>query len=462
MDVSRARKFNEKMGKVQKFSKGGMIRKIAGRHYFDVGGSTTIAPATSSPNVVSSGVNGLMSPGINTVAGVAAPVGQAATGLAADFTAQNGYQAQLAPTTQSNYQPVIAAGSGAATNGYNQFNQNLSQEQALSGQLGQIAAGQGPNPAQTALNQNTATNVANQAALMAGQRGAGANAGLIARQAAQQGAATQQQAVGQEATNQANQSLNALGQQATLQQGIGSQITGEQNANTSLLGTSASAQNAQNNSNIANTGMVQGINSQVAQNNTNSVNQSESGLLGGVGSALGLADGGEVLGTPEPTAPTITPPNLMTPAPSSSSENKSPGGSIGKLIGGGGGGDSEIADAAAMSRGGNVMKGPHGHVAAYLASGGAVPAMLSPGEKYLSPDEVQKVVKEGANPLKLGKTVPGKAKTKKDSLKNDIFPATLQEGGVVLPKHIMNKKSRDHAELFVHKAVHMRAPKGKN
>lgn len=73
-----------------------------------------------------------------------------------------------------------------------------------------ISEGRGPNPALAALHQATGENVANQAALMAGQRGAGANVGLIARQAAQQGANTQQQAVGQGATLQAQQQMNAL------------------------------------------------------------------------------------------------------------------------------------------------------------------------------------------------------------------------------------------------------------
>jgi hypothetical protein len=66
------------------------------------------------------------------------------------------------------------------------------------------------------LSQATGANTANQAALMAGQRGSGANAGLMARQAAQQGAANQQNSAGQAATMQANQSLNALNSMGSL------------------------------------------------------------------------------------------------------------------------------------------------------------------------------------------------------------------------------------------------------
>lgn len=95
------------------------------------------------------------------------------------------------------------------------------QQQGTAAQYQGIANGTGPNPAQAALNQSTGQNVANQAALMAGQRGASANVGLLARQAAQQGAATQQQAVGQGATLQAQQQLGALSGLTAQQQAIG-------------------------------------------------------------------------------------------------------------------------------------------------------------------------------------------------------------------------------------------------
>lgn len=95
------------------------------------------------------------------------------------------------------------------------------QQQATANQYQNIANGTGPNPAQAALNQSTGQNIASQAALMAGQRGAGANVGLMARQAAQQGASTQQQAVGQAATMQAQQQLAGLSGLQAQQQAIG-------------------------------------------------------------------------------------------------------------------------------------------------------------------------------------------------------------------------------------------------
>lgn len=95
-------------------------------------------------------------------------------------------------------------------------------QQELADQYQNVANGTGPNPAQAALNNATSQNVANQAALMAGQRGAGSNVGLMARQAAQQGAATQQQAVGQSAEMQAQQQLAGMQGLAGQQQAMGS------------------------------------------------------------------------------------------------------------------------------------------------------------------------------------------------------------------------------------------------
>lgn len=120
----------------------------------------------------------------------------------------------------------------AGANGVGNLSGALTSQQALAqqqqGTLGQyqaIANGQGPNPALAQLNQTTGQNVANQAALMAGQRGASSNVGLIARQAAQQGAATQQAAVGQGASLEAQLQLNALSGLTAQQQAIGNTNT---------------------------------------------------------------------------------------------------------------------------------------------------------------------------------------------------------------------------------------------
>lgn len=172
------------------------------------------------------------------------------------------------------------------------------QQQALAGQLGQMAQGGGPNPALAQLAQSTGQNNANTAALMAGQRGGAANAGLIARQAGQQGAADQQQAAGQAATLRAQQQLAAIQQLQQQQQmlgGLATQQVGQQQQG--LAGLNQFAQgNQQNilggiaNQNNANASMQGNI------NNANVASIKPIGdIVGGVGSSVAaMAQGGEV------------------------------------------------------------------------------------------------------------------------------------------------------------------------
>ena len=149
--------------------------------------------------------------------------------LNTSLAAANGVGAQQqALSQQGALNNALSGGVGVQNSAISGLQGVAGQQAGLAQQYQNIASGQGPNPAMAQLNQTTGQNVANQAALMAGQRGAGANVGLMARQAAQQGAATQQQAVGQGATMEAQQRLNALSglssqqqAQAQTQQAIG-------------------------------------------------------------------------------------------------------------------------------------------------------------------------------------------------------------------------------------------------
>lgn len=381
-------------------------------------------------------------------AGATHMVGDTFQGIGSAFTAQNQYNAQLAPTQQSDYSGVINQGANNALSGYDQYVANQAQQQNVANQLqntgGQyqnIASGLGPNPAQMALNQSTGQNVANQAALMAGQRGASANTGLIARQAAHQGANTQQQAAGQAATLQANQQLAGLQglqgnqvAQANIYGQMGNQVQGEQNVNAGLFSSAGQLQNTQNANNIANYGMAQGINSQVAQNNANAVNKTTSGLMGGASSLLGMAEGGKVdskkpkLFAQDDSEPAAAIHTQYAPDLSPQNGPKSFVGNYFKN---------------------NAQSQPLTHQTPKFANGGRVPAMVSPGEKYLNPKEVA-ILKEGKAPISsLGKMIPGKAKVKGDSYDNDTVPATLQEGGVVIPRSKMNTKDADKQAAFV-------------
>ncbi len=255
---------------------------------------------------------------------------EAQQGLLSALQNQNGLglQSNLANQLQS-------------ANGVGTQNNAISGLQNAANMYGNIAQGQGPNPAQAMLNQQTGQNVANQAALMAGQRGAGANTGLLARQAGMQGANTQQQAVGQGATMQAQQALNALQgytgaqsaigglgtTQAGMQAGMANQLAGQQigqvNANTaSALTNQGQMQNSLagiNQANVSNQASLNAGNTALA----NTALQGKQGLIGGFMNSFGSgissmgASGGEVVKMADGGEPDTTPANDQSSKPSS-------------------------------------------------------------------------------------------------------------------------------------------------
>lgn len=433
-------------------------------------------------------------------------------------------------------------------------------QNVLAGQYANQALGQGPNVAQNALAQSTGANVANQAALMAGQRGAAANPALMARQAAMQGAQTQQQAGGQAATLQAEQQIAAEQAGAQL---AGNQIAQTQGANISNIQANQGEQGILQGANTANNNIMGNL--------ANTTMKGQQGLLGGImnagGGALGLAEGGEVsehhnkklefvhkmtkmglehhvkgyaeggnvnssddslattasnffgkmVGPPPASAsePTQEQKNEQVRAQNAKNIGRSEGGVINGYAAGGltvpnvqinqpqqnpfisqpqveGGftasqdevkpmfvsskeekDPTQFKDLLAKKQGMPVMageamqnmqmaysggemhrfQGPHkSHVANYLMSkGGPVPAMVSAGEVYLSPEKVEKVIQGDVDPAKIGHKFAGKAKVKGDSRKNDTIPATLEEGGVVIDRK--NMGSAEKRKLFVHKAI---------
>jgi hypothetical protein len=210
----------------------------------------------------------------------------------------------LQPTTVDQANQAYAQSQQAIENQGNflsaTLNQNgLANQASAFNQLQNVANGQGPNPAQAQLAQATGANIASQNALMAGQRGAGANVGLIARQAAQQGAATQQNAIGQAATLQANQSLNALGQLSGI---AGTQVAQQQNASNAYTGATQGEQSqilggiaAQNNANVGMVSNQNTANAGISQIAAGQQGNLIGNITGGIGSALqGLAKGGKV------------------------------------------------------------------------------------------------------------------------------------------------------------------------
>lgn len=342
---------------------------------------------------------------------------------------------------QSFLQNQEALGSQQALLRALQGQNGLNNQSQVYNQFQQVASGQGPNPAQAMLDQATGANVANQAALMAGQRGAGANVGLLARQAAMQGANLQQQAVGQGATMQANQALNAIGQAGQLASTqAGQQIGGTQAVTQAAQQEQQNLLNAmaaQNNANVASQGNMNTINAGLAGNLMGGTQKGIGGLFNSAGGISGMLGGGA--------------------------------GGAGSALPAGAG--DLIGAAALAANGGDVAtlptksNGPRSALAralmpAPMASGGAVPALLSPGEIYLKPAAVM-AVRQGADPMKVGEKIPGKPAVggAKNSYSNDTVPKTLQEGGVVIPRS--ETQSKDPSEAGKRFVAAVAAKKGK-
>lgn len=445
--------------------------------------------------------------------GFAAPAqANIATGVNTQQTGAAYGQNQQALQQQQSLLNAIQAQGGLANQ-----NQVYGQGNQLLGQLQGVASGQG-SPAQAMLNQQTGENVANQAALMAGQRGSSANVGLLARQAAQQGAATQQQAVGQGATLQAQQSLGALGQmqgllgqqagiantQAANQIGATGAVTGAQQSEQSnllnaLAGLNTAQVGSQGSVNAGNVGLanttMQGQQALIG----GGLNSLGGGMAGGGGKARGgvvnYDDGGDVA----PTAPGSSsglgslgpsPDAAMTPtAPGSSSglgslgpapaqNTNGPASSFGQFLAGVKGGGSAPStsvqtgsDAGAGALFAGASSFSPGQKLSQVQSGASsamqmLPMLAAAANKgglvdvALSPGE--KVIEPENVPAAaqgkiIAKTVPGKAKVPGDSLKNDTFKTRAKEGAVIVPRTSSkdNKKSAD----FVKKTLAKRRGK---
>lgn len=304
-------------------------------------------------------------------------------GVTGALTATSGYQAQ-APTS-------------ASTIG--------GQQATLAGQLGTESAGGGPNPAQSQYLQNSEQIAQNAATTYAGNRAI--NPGLAARLAGTTAASTQGAAAAQAGTQQAQQQLSAQNEMLGL--------TGQEQQG--LLGT-------------------EGINAQVAQGNAAMQNQTAGGILGGIGSALGLAEGGEVKPKKMAAGGTINVPAIAGVPQFASSVSDQPTSSIGKHVSQKSAPDpfSKVTPAGpAMAGGAGDSPMPTGPIMA--AKGGKIhmdPSLLvqTPGMASLM---------DSGGKVKAGSKAQ-KAEIKGNSLKNDKIPTLLSEGEEVLPRAVMQSK----------------------
>lgn len=324
-----------------------------------------------------------------------------------------------------------------------QAQNGLGNQSQVYGQLQGIASG-AVNPAQAQFAQNTSQNVANQAALMAGQRGANQNVGLIARQAAQQGAATQQQAIGQEAAQQAQNQINAIGAAGNLATTQAQQQIGQTNANTQAQ--QAEQANLLNALQGYNTNQVQSQASVNAGNAAlaNTQLQGQQGLIGGAlqGASLlaAAAGGGEIkkmASGGDPSQYGLGVNTNFSPSQSTQSE-------FGQFLAGVSGGQAQANNSSQQeqlpqSGPAALQKGMSGLV---QAAGPAVMAAAGANGGM-------------ANDFRAGgrvnaKSSKEKAVAKGNNYSNDKIPAVLSEHEIVLPRSVtMSKDPVKESAKFV-------------
>lgn len=383
------------------------------------------------------------------------------------FQAKNAPTAQQLNTSYNQTQDSISQQNAfvqalQAQNGLANQSNVFGQQQQLANQYQGVINGTGPNPALDQLNQQTGNNVAQQNALMAGQRGASQNVGLIARQAGQQGANIQQQAVGQEATLQAQQQIAAMqGLQAQQQAMAGTAQNQIGNVQTGL--NAYGQQTAQQQSTL-----------QGANQSANSINANVAAAKAAAGNNLI----GNLAHVAVPVAATIFGGPAAGAAASavlgSGGSAGSPDTVLGPSMDSGQISSEQFGSGPKAANGGMLTynkqlitpKGPRSKAAQHImmASGGQVPLLLSPGERKLNPHDVAEVAK-GANPMTKGKEVPGKAKVggAKNSYANDTHKDAAEPGSIIIPRSItQGKDASKKAAAFVEAILKSKsAPRGK-
>jgi hypothetical protein len=88
-----------------------------------------------------------------------------------------------------------------------------------------------------------------------------------------------------------------------------------------------------------------------------------------------------------------------------------------------------------------------------FAHGGKVDVMVSPGEGYADPAKARAIAEGRESPKELEK-FPGKAKVAGDSFRNDTVKTRLEEGGVVVPRSVMESDDPEkEAAKFIAKHI---------
>lgn len=254
--------------------------------------------------------------------------------------------------------------------------------------MGNVAQGQGFNPAQAQLANTSGTNVAQQAANAGTQRTTSANSALLGRQASVAGGNAQQQAANAAATMQAQQTLGALGAQGNIAgQQVGNLTDASQaylQGSNRLYGDILTGGNAR----MANDTSRINAQANIAAAQQQASAQQQAAMIGAAGQGLATAFGSSGGAQPAPVAPAPTTSGIGTSTGSMPSQ---------------------------FAQGGEV-KGPRSGFGQHL---------------------------HGVT-MKAGGYVPGKAAVAGDSKQNDTVPAMLSPGEVVIPRSVM--QSQDPAK----------------
>lgn len=390
-----------------------------------------------------------------------------------DSSKGSGFQAQAVPLQQAVTQAQTDQAYGNTQTGLGQQQAFVNALQAQNGIANQanvynqyqgVANGTGPNPAQAMLNQSTGQNVNNQAALMASQRGSSQNAGLIARQAAQQGANLQQQAIGQGASLQAQQSLGALGQMGNISgQQVSQQGSAIGNYNQFAQGQQQNLLNAVGQYNSAAAGQQASMNqanASIAGANIGAQGALLGGLIGGAGAAASggataaaahggtierYAKGGEV--TPSSAAGRFL--TGFQQGSSSGIKSQNPMYGAGQEIGQGlVAGGKALYNAFTPSQSVDPQ-GLGSQFAGQAPTLGVAPQAAPQGPSLGASLQFAQGGMPTQNMTSGGK-VPGQARVAGDSYANDTVPAILSPKEIVLPRSItMGQNAPEAAKQFV-------------
>lgn len=313
---------------------------------------------------------------------------------------------------------------------------NLQQQQGIvsgaEGSLQGLANGTGPNPALAQLQAATNQNNANAAGIVASQKGI--NPALAARLAGMQSGQNNQVAANQAAGLQAQQQLGAINS-------LGQLGLGQQNATQSGI----------NSANSSNAG--------IASTNAQGQQGILGGAVGGVGTLLGLAKGGMVPGYATGGPVSSVGQFLMRGQPVSRDPASMPmaqgtplGQGFAGLIGGlrSLAGQPQATTSAAPAWGSTSADyknlGTGNSIADYTSLPDA-PAPAANAPQFMA-DEVMNQPQMGMSDVpaeamaaKDGGKVPGKAEVKGDSSKNDVVPAVLSPGEIVIPRSVLASKN---------------------